>query len=128
MAGKFGMKDGSEYLPKYNWEIGMNDDLAYSDRAGWQTSTEMLTGGKPMDWLELSGLEVGPDPYENDPMGEDRTMMTFSTGVPNATGKIGLMGAEGGASMQAGASTTSGGKSVNLSTPQTYNKIDANKR
>jgi hypothetical protein len=128
MAGKYGMKDGTEYLPKYNWEIGMNDELQNADRAGWQTSVEMLTGGKPMEWDDLGGLEVGPTSYEHDPMGEDRTMMTFSSGEPRAVGKIGMMEMESSAPMQEGATRTSGGKSVNLSTPQTYNKIDAYKK
>lgn len=122
------LQDGTDYLPKYNHELGMNDELQYADRAGWQTSVEMVTGGKPMDWDDLGSLEVAPDSYELDPMGENREMMTFSTGVPRATGKIGMMGMEASAPMQDGASMTSGGKKVNLSNPQTYNKIDAYKK
>ena len=126
MAGKFGLKDGTEYLPKYNWETGMNDDLAYADRAGWQTSVAMLTGGQPMDWDDLGALEVG-NQYDHDPMGEDRSMATFSEGVPRAKGMIGMMATESGGGMQE-TQRTVGGKSVNLETPQTYNRIDANKK
>jgi len=125
MAGKFGLKDGTEYLHKYNWETGMNDDLAYSDRAGWQTSVAMLTGGQPMDWDELGALEVG-NQYDLDPMGEDRGKTTFSDSVPSAKGMIGMMATES-SGMQA-TDRTVGGKNVNLETPQTYNKIDANKK
>lgn len=125
MAGKFGLKDGTEYLPKYNWETGMNDDLAYSDRAGYQTSIAMLTGGQPMDWDDLGALEVG-NQYDLDQMGETRGMTTFSDSVPRATGAQGMLGMEASASQQS-TDRTVGGKSVNLSTPQTYNTIDANK-
>lgn len=126
MAGKFGLKDGTEYLPRYNWGLGMNDDLAYADRAGWQTSVAMLTGGQPMDWDDLGALEVG-NQYDLDPMGEDRGMTTFSDDVPRAMGHVGMMTAEGGAPMQA-ADTEVSGKRVNLSTPQTYNSVGAMKK
>jgi hypothetical protein len=125
MAGKFNLKSGTEYLPKYNWELGMNDDLAYSDRAGWTTSTEMLCGGVGMEWDDLGALEVG-NQYDLDPMSEERGKTTFSDGVPTAMGHIGIMAAEGAPGMQM-TERTVGGKNVDLSSPQTYNKIDANK-
>ncbi len=123
--GKFNLKDGTSYLPKYNWELGMNDDLAYSDRAGFTTSVEMLCGGKGMEWDDLGSLEVG-NQYDLDPMSEERSKTTFSDGVPMAMGHIGLMAAEGAPGMQMTESTV-GGKSVNLKDPQTYNSIAANK-
>lgn len=126
MAGKFGLLDGTSYLPKYNWSTGMNDELAYSDRAGWQTSIAMLTGGQPMDWDELGALEVG-NQYDLDPMGEERGKTTFSDDVPRAMGHIGMMTTESGGGMQE-TDVTVGGKRVNLSTPQTYNKIDQMKK
>lgn len=122
-SGKFALKSGVDYLPHYNWEPGMNDDLAQSDRAGWTTSEAMLTGGQTMDWGALGSLEVG-NCYDLDPMGEERKDTTFSHDDPSASGHIGIMGAEGAPGMQP-TQTTSGGKSVDISSPQTYNKIDA---
>lgn len=123
MAESFKLKSGVDYLPDYNWEIGMNDDLAYADRAGWETSVEMITGGSPHDWDMFGGLEVGGN-YELDPMGEDRHMATFSQGDPKAMGRIGMASAEVGAGMQDNASymTTTGGKKIAMG-PQNYNSV-----
>jgi len=123
--GKFGMKSGTEYLPKYNWSPGMNDELQYSDRAGYTTSMEMLTGGVPEDWDMFSGPEVG-NQYDLDPMSEERSMTTFSQTDPMAKGMIGMMATEG-APMQEGETRLEGpgGKKVNLSSPQTYNRVDS---
>src|SRR5260370_31535168 len=118
---KFGLQSGTSYLPKYNWEMGMNDDLAYEDRAGWQTSVAMLTGGVPMDWDDLGALEVG-NQYDHDPMGEERSMATFSEGVPRAMGKIGMMSTE--SAPQQATDRTVGGKNVELETPHTHHTID----
>ncbi len=125
MAGPYGLKDGTEYLPKYNHEPGMNDEVAHSDRAGWQTSVAMLTGGVTMDFGDLGSLEVG-GAYDLDPMGEERTMTTFSESDPRALGLIGQARTES-AGMQ-GTQTTVGGKRVNLSSPQTYNTVDQAKK
>lgn len=124
--GKFAMKDGTEYLPKYTWTEGMNDDLAYSDRAGWTTSMEMLTGGVAHDWTDFGSLEVG-NQYDLDAMGEERSMTTFAEGDgPMAKSHIGMMSMEDGAGMQDNAnySTLSGpgGKKVAMA-PQNYNNV-----
>lgn len=119
----FKMKDGTQYLPKYNWEMGMNDDLCYEDRAGWETSMEMLTGGVAHEMFDYGSLEVGGQ-YELDPMGEERSHTTFSQGDPRAMGHIGMAAMEGGAGMQDGADymTTTGGKRVAMA-PQNYNSV-----
>jgi len=122
MAQSFKLQAGTDYLPTYNLEPGMNDELAYSDRAGWTTSVEMLTGGATMNWDELGGPEVG-NQYDLDVMGEDRSMTTFSSGIPMAKGRIGEMSAAGAPGMQPTVSTTPGGKKVDLSAPQTYNDV-----
>lgn len=118
------LKDGTMYLPKYNWDAGMNDDLAYADRAGYNTSVEMVTSGSPHDWGDFGTLEVGP-PYEMDPMGEDRSMMTFP--AENAKGHIGMATTES-ASQQGTQRTVGGGKAVELEDPQTYNSIAISKK
>lgn len=125
--GKFGLKDGTDYLEHYNWEPGMNDDLAYADRAGWQTSVAMLTGGCSEEYDLFGGPEVG-NQYDLDPMGEERGMTTFSRDTPEAMDHIGMAGEEHGDGMQEGEVTTTGGKRVNLTSPQTYNRIAANKK
>lgn len=124
----FKLKDGTDYLPDYNWEIGMNDDLAYSDRAGWTTSVEMVTTGKPMAMFALGGLEVG-NQYDLDPMGEEREMTTFSPDDPAAKGRIGMASMEVGAGMQDNASymTTTGGKRIAMG-PQNYNDVGMSKK
>ena len=126
MARDLKLQSGKNYLPSYNWEIGMNDDVAYSDRSGYSTSVEAALSGIAADWDDMGGLEVG-NQYDLDPMSEERSDTTFSQGVPRAKGKIGMMGVEGGASMQA-TQRTVGGKSVDLETPQTYNSIDVGKK
>ena len=128
MAADFKLKAGTDYLPGYNWEIGMNDDLAYSDRAGWTTSVEMLTTGSPRDWDMFGGLEVGNN-YDLDPMGEERHLATFSPSDPKAMGMIGKAGMEGGAGMQDNASyvTTTGGKKM-AEGPQNYNSVGMSKK
>lgn len=123
---KFNLKAGTDYLPSYNLEPGMNDELAYSDRAGWTTSTEMLCGGVSMGWGELGGLEVGPQ-YDLDVMGEERSMTTFSSSEPKAKGMIGEMATAGAPGMQS-TQRTLGGKSVDLSEPQTYNSVGLSKK
>ncbi len=116
------LKSGTEYLPAYNWEPGMNDDVMLSDRAGYTTSVEMLTGGAPHEWDMFGGPEVG-NQYDLDPMGEERGMTTFSMDDPKANGHIGMMAAEGGASRDGGSpAMTVGGKSTDLA-PQTYNRV-----
>jgi hypothetical protein len=124
----FKLKAGTDYLPSYNWEIGMNDDLAYADRAGWETSVEMLTGGSAHDWDVFGGLEVG-NQYDLDPMGEERAMTTFSKDDPKAKGHIGAAAAEGGAGMQDNANyvTTTGGKKM-ATGPQNYNAVGLSKK
>ena len=128
MAGDFKLKDGTQYLAPFNWEIGMNDDLAYSDRAGWTTSVEMVTTGVPVDMFTLGGLEVGNN-YDLDPMGEDRSMTTFNQNDPMAKGMIGMQGREVGAGMQDNASyvTTTGGKKM-AEGPQNYNSVGMSKK
>jgi hypothetical protein len=124
--GKFTLKSGAEYLPAYNHEIGMNDDVAMSDRAGWTTSTEMLCGGRGEEYDMFGGLEVG-NQYDLDVMGEDRSMTTFSSGTPEMKGKVGMMGMAGAPGMQS-TQRTSGGKNVDLESPQTYSDIDQMKK
>jgi hypothetical protein len=114
------MKAGTDYLPRYNWEPGMNDDVAYADRAGYNTSVTMLTEGVAADWGDFGSLEVAPTNYEMDPMGEDRTMMTFPAG--KAMGHVGMMATEGSGGMQP-TQSTSGGKRVDISSPQNYNQV-----
>lgn len=126
--GKFALKDGTEYLPAYNWEIGMNDDLAYSDRAGWTTSVEAITGGVAHEMFMFGGLEVG-NQYDLDPMGEERSMTTFSDGDPAAKGHVGMASLEVGAGMQDNANyvTTTGGKKM-ATGPQNYNRVGMSKK
>ena len=130
MAGKFGMKDGTEYLPEYNWTPGMNDDLAYADRAGWETSVAMLTGGVPQDWDMFGGPEVG-NQYDLDPMSEARTMTTFSESDPKALDHIGMAAAEGATGMQENAAyvtlTGPGGKK-SATAPQNYTNVGRMKK
>jgi len=117
------LKDGTDYLPKYNWTTGMNDDLARADAAGYNTSIEMVTSGVPLDWGDLGGLEVGPSNYEMDPMGEERTKMTFP--ADGALGMIGMAATE--AAPQQGTQALVGGKRADMSSPQTYNSIGLKK-
>lgn len=118
------LKSGWDYLPRYNWTPGMNDDLAYADRAGYNTSVEALTSGHPSDWGDFGSLEVG-GPYEMDPMGEDREKMTFP--ASNAKGMIGMAATES-ASQQPTQKMVGDGKSVDIEDPQTYNSIAGVKR
>jgi len=124
----FKLKSGVDYLPDYNWEIGMNDDLAYSDRAGWTTSVEMLTTGSAHEWDMFGGLEVG-NQYDLDAMGEERQHTTFSQGDPKAAGHIGGASMEAGAGMQDNANyvTTTGGKKM-ATGPQNYNAVGMSKK
>ena len=125
----FKLKSGVDYLPHYNWEIGMNDDLAYSDRAGWTTSVEMVTTGVPMEWFAFGGLEVG-NQYDLDAMGETRKKTTFADNDPEADGDhIGMASLEVGAGMQDNAHyvTTTGGKKM-AEGPQNYNMVGSQKK
>jgi hypothetical protein len=120
MARKFGLQDGTSYLPKYNWGIGMNDDVAYNDRSGYTTSVEMVTGGQAADWYCFGGLEVG-NQYDLDPMGEERQKTTFeeSDEGPEAMGHIGMLTTET-AGMQPTEALVGDGKRVDISSPQNY--------
>lgn len=128
MAGKYELKSGAQYMPSYNWEPGMNDELSYEDRAGYTTSFEGMNGITHHAFWG-SGPEVAPSNYEMDPMGEERNMATFSADDPMAKGYIGMAGAEGGAGMQDNASyvTTTGGKKM-AEAPQNYNSVGMSKK
>lgn len=121
---KQGSQSGADVLPKYNWGLGMNDEMMDHDRGGFTTSTEMLTGGVAMEWDCYSNLEVG-SPYSMDPMGEERQNATFNTGEygPQPSGSFGSSGAEGAAGKQEGGAVVSaqGGRTMQ-SAPQTYTK------
>lgn len=122
-APKQGMQSGADVLPKYNWDLGVNDEMMASDRGGWVTSTEMLTGGVAHDWYCFGGLEVG-NQYDLDPMGEERTETTFNSAEdgPQALGSIGMLGAGGAPGSQEGALVkTEGGKTMREG-PQTYTR------
>ncbi len=121
MAKDLKLQDGTQYIVHYDWEPGMNDDVMMSDRAGFTTSVEMLTTGRPEDWGVFGGPEVG-NQYDLDPMGEERGMTTFSRENPQAKGMIGMMATEGGGMDGGVKATTVGGKSTDLA-PQTYNRI-----
>ena len=80
---KGGMIHGPEsYGPDY---LG-DDDLdpasdaeqaqAHADRITFATSMSMLTGGEQHDLGKGVGPVVGT-PYDDDPMGEERTMVTY---------------------------------------------------
>jgi hypothetical protein len=127
MAMDTKLKSGVDYLPSYNWAPGMNDDLAYADRAGYNTSVPMLTTGEPRDWNDFGSLEVG-GMYDMDPMGEMRDDATFSETDPVAMGSIGKLGTEA-SGMQDGAVSEvgPGSKKMNLS-PQTYNSVGLSKK
>lgn len=123
-APKQGSMSGADVLPKYNWGLGMNDEMMESDRGGWVTSVEMVTGGQAFDWYCFGGLEVG-NPYDMDPMGEVRDNKTFEGGDgPQALGPSSMMGSQGGAGSQEGGSVmeVGGGKTMR-SAPQTYTKF-----
>lgn len=107
---------GDRYLPLYNWEMGMNDEVAYADRVTYATSVEMLTTGVARDWTDFGSLEVG-HAYSLDPMGEERSMMTFPASA--AKGQVGML-ATAGAGPQNTVSTV-GGKSI-ASAPQNYSR------
>lgn len=64
-------------MPKKNMTPGMDDTQAQKDRGGWSTTVENLTGGEKKPLGEDSGMEVGT-PYDNDPMGEDRSKTTYT--------------------------------------------------
>ena len=122
---KQGMQSGADVLPKYNWGLGMNEEVMDSDRGGWVTSTEMVTGGVAHDWYCFGGLEVG-NQYDLDPMGEERTETTFNSSPegPEALGNVGMMAAAGDAGEQAGAVVREvGGKTVRQE-PQTYTRYN----
>jgi hypothetical protein len=121
MALKQGMQSGADVLPKYNWGLGMNEEMMDGDRGGWVTSTEMITGGQACEWDAFGGLEVG-NQYDMDPMGEERTETTFNSGEygPQALGSVG--GASGGsAGKQPGPIASDGGKTFNTA-PQNYSR------
>lgn len=121
---KQGSQSGADVLPKYNWGLGMNDEMMDHDRGGFTTSTEMLTGGVSHEWYCFGGLEVG-NPYDLDPMGEERTDATFnkSESGPYALGGMGSMASEGSAGKQEGGAVVSGqGGRTMQSAPQTYTK------
>jgi hypothetical protein len=114
------LKSGVDYLNRRNWAPGMNDDLAYADRAGFNTSVEMLTTGSPQDWTDFGTPDVG-NPYDLDGMGEARSNRTFSVEEPKADGFIGMLPTES-VGEQEGTVTTVSGKRANLSSPQTYSR------
>jgi hypothetical protein len=122
-APKQGSMSGADVLPKYNWDLGVNEDVMDSDRGGWVTSVEMLTGGQAYDWYCFGGLEVG-NQYDMDPMGEERTETTFNSSDdgPQALGHVGMMAAGGGAGKQAGAVATDVGGKTRREEPQTYTR------
>lgn len=64
-------------MAKRNLEPGMDAPQLDKDRAGYRTTTTMVTGGEEEDVGECAGPEVG-NPYSNDPMGEDREMITWT--------------------------------------------------
>jgi hypothetical protein len=123
MADKFHLEAGPKYLPVYNWQPGINGDLADADRAGFQTSVEAITGGIPMSLFALGGPEVGGQ-YDLDPMGEERGHTTFSHEDPRGPGFIGMLGLEESAGRQEGAHyvRTVSGKTTALA-PQNYNRL-----
>jgi len=123
MALKQGVQSGADVLPSYNWGLGMNEEVMDSDRGGWVTSVEMLTGGVAHDWYCFGGLEVG-NQYDMDPMGEERDMTTFngSDDGPQALGNVGMMAAGGGAGKQAGAVVKEVGGKTMREEPQTYTR------
>jgi hypothetical protein len=118
MARKFGLQAGTDYIVKYNWGYGMNDDVAYNDRSGFTTSVEMVTGGVAEDFAVFGSLEVG-NQYDLDPMGEERSKTTFSEGDPMAMGMVGMLATEA-ASMQSTETMVGDGKKVDISSPQNY--------
>lgn len=123
MALKQGMQSGADVLPKYNWDLGVNDEVMDSDRGGFVTSVEMITGGQAYDWDCFGGLEVG-NQYDMDPMGEERDMTTFNSGEmgPQALGNVGMMAAGGSVGKQAGAVVKEVGGKTMREEPQTYTR------
>ena len=120
MAMKQGMQSGASVLPKYNWDLGVNEEMMERDRGGFTTDVAMLTGGVAHEWDAFGGLEVG-NQYDMDPMGEERTETTFNSGEygPQALGSIGGA-SEGAAGSQPGPVVKlQGGKSMNTA-PQNY--------
>ena len=122
-APKQGSMSGADVLPKYNWDLGVNEEVMDSDRGGFVTSVNMITGGQAYDWDCFGGLEVG-NQYDMDPMGEERTETTFNSSAdgPEAMGSVGMLGAQGGAGKQSGAVATIGGGKTVREEPQTYTR------
>lgn len=122
-APKQGSMSGADVLPKYNWGLGMNDEMMESDRGGFVTSVEMVTGGQAFDWYCFGGLEVG-NPYDMDPMGEVRDNQTFSGGDgPQALGSIGGASTGSAGSQDGGGVVDMGGGKTARQAPQTYTKF-----
>lgn len=121
---KQGSQSGADVLPKYNFDLGVNDEMMEHDRGGWTTSVAMITGGEAHEWDAFGGLEVG-NQYSMDPMGEQRTEATFNSGEygPQPFGSLNSSGASGAAGKQEGGAVVSaqGGRTMQ-GAPQTYTK------
>lgn len=64
----------------HNPTPGMNEAERMKDSGGFSTTTEMLTGGvDETGILDSGGLEVGLR-FDNDPMGETPSNVTFKGG------------------------------------------------
>ena len=68
-----------------NLTPGMDKAQIDADRKGFRTTVQNVTGGETMDLGDDSGPEVG-NAYGNDPMGEERSNITFVTEDKTAKG------------------------------------------
>jgi len=70
-------------------EPGMDDEQAQTDRHGWRTSVDFVTGkGMLVEAMSAGGPEVG-NQFDTDPLGEEYSAITYPASVAMPPGKIG---------------------------------------
>lgn len=106
---------------KKNNEPGMDDSQAQHDRHGWDTDVATLTGKQGTMALGAgAGPEVGLG-YDNDPMGEEYSAVTYGASEPGPpSGSMGK-GGSGASPSELSERTTTAGNTV-ASAPQNYSK------
>ena len=74
-------KEGSSFLSEDQFDPASDAELAqaHADRVTWAVPVSMLTGGEQHEMGKGVGPVVGT-PYDDDPMGEERTMVTYKGG------------------------------------------------
>ncbi len=74
-----------------NENIGMDESQAQTDRAGYKTTVEYVTGGMAADAFAGGGVEVG-NQYDEDQLGEEYSNVSYGAGEGMPKGSVGKAG------------------------------------